>query len=79
MNKCVFYLRDEADDIQRLDSLGEVSLKGLSGSYLFEEALMDFSGKNRVLVDAIWPMRWCCTCFLLYRSLIRVPRDPACL
>jgi hypothetical protein len=45
MNKCVFYLRDEADNIQRLDSLGEVSLKGLSGSYLFEEALTDFPEK----------------------------------
>ena len=42
MDKCVFYLRDEADNMQRLDSLGEVSLKGLSGSYLFEEALTNF-------------------------------------
>jgi hypothetical protein len=42
MNKCVFYLRDEVDNIQRLDSVGEVSLKGLSGSYLFEEALTNF-------------------------------------
>jgi hypothetical protein len=42
MEKCVFYLRDEADNIQRIDSLGEVSLKGLLGSYVFEETVTNF-------------------------------------
>lgn len=42
MNKCVFYLRDQAGKIQPIESLGEVPRDGLLGLYPFEEPLMNF-------------------------------------
>ena len=61
MNKCVFYLRDQAGKIQPIESLGEVPRDGLLGLYPFEEPLMNFPETDRVLVDEIWPMRRCGT------------------
>jgi hypothetical protein len=43
MNKCVFYLRDQAGKIQPIENLGEVPRDGLLGSYPFEEPLTNFT------------------------------------
>ena len=42
MNKCVFYLRDQAGKIQPIESLGEVPRDSVLGLYPFEEPLMNF-------------------------------------